>query len=374
MSMTPVERNYMPEERILGDRFIFVSYSHKEYERVSRDVADWNDKGVRIWFDRNMQPSDDWKKVANEKINHPNCVGVLFYNSDYSLASSACAEERRCTLARLGEGDFRYWFINKDEESTDNMARRAWGIANENGESNFLDRISDINKLFNDNILRIREIDDAGRDYLQCMIDMAEQVGAIDTERTIMKGFGKRALAESSIKRILLGRFIDKKQMLPIEHEQGVNRFVCGEQEYICYNDSVYSTKPLFWRFLYNKSDVAVLLCDEILLDAVGTEIDDRLAQLEGVIFSEKERNNISAVRLLTTEDIQAVQEHDKDLLSEESGRHYWINGAGLSEGWQMTCLGSHLNKKGFPSFNQKGVRPVIEIPTKNIESIAREE
>lgn len=73
--------------------YYFVSYSHKDYRLVYRDIFLLQDQGVNIWYDRGIPAGKDWQEVANRYIAPFSCKGVLFYLSEAALLSDAIEDE-----------------------------------------------------------------------------------------------------------------------------------------------------------------------------------------------------------------------------------------------------------------------------------------
>lgn len=76
--------------------YIFISYSHRDFKPVYSDLAFFsynNRKKVRFWYDEGLPAGDDWFLAANQKLNDPRCVGVVFYLSENFLRSSAVLRE-----------------------------------------------------------------------------------------------------------------------------------------------------------------------------------------------------------------------------------------------------------------------------------------
>ena len=361
--------NFMDESQILKGKFIFVSYSHHEKEIVERDVALLQKEGVRIWFDDNMEPSDDWREVASDKIEHPNCVGVLFYNSEYAFASSACELERQKTWERMkSEPDFKYWFTNVTNEDTNMYIGRAYQIAKDMallskavGES--------FNIYFNSNILYIKP-----EDLISYIVDVAKKTGAVDNEDLIIKNLKETGRIEEQRDLIKIGIFINDKYSVPAPHKEQLERFVYNNQELISINDVVYTTKPLYWELLYVKDDMAVLICNRVIAKVKGgDELTHYLHETLKIAFNEVEFNAIvNPPRLLNFKDIELLNSEGKGIPTVTEmpfgDIHYWIDEKGLLENWKMTCRNDIVYKKGFIISVEKGLRPVIEIPRSKIK------
>lgn len=369
--------DFMPQDEIIKGKFIFVSYSHHEMEMVRNDVVALHKKSVRIWFDDNLQPSDEWNAIAKSIIEHENCIGVLFYNSEYSFASTACNEERKYTIERRKRDvNFKYWFININDEETDILVGKAFPIAISKGISNFTKIISEyISPLFEENIIRINC---NGNDHLSSIYNLAQENYFVDNEFNAIKAMDSFNLVDRGTGLIQLGSFIGSKCEIPIAHEGDNECFFKEGKQYIIFENEIYYPQLLYWKLLYVKDSVAVLLCDSIVTKKQGgKDVDSFLTQeFYNIAFSESEKTVISTLpRLLLETDIANVD----GMLSlgfskntEFNMVHYWIKADGMLPNWQSTIFNKTLNKKGFIISVKKGVRPVIEIPIDKLNNIKR--
>ncbi len=86
---------YVPKEDST-DKYIFISYSHKDAKKVYFDLAYfmYNSKTrVRFWYDEGLKFGENWVKDAGVHLEDKNCVGVLFYLSENLLLSPAVFKE-----------------------------------------------------------------------------------------------------------------------------------------------------------------------------------------------------------------------------------------------------------------------------------------
>ena len=89
---------------------IFISYSHRDQrlaERLRDHLAPLKQRGlVRDWYDRKIEPGEDWSEVISEQLNASSLILML-------LSPSFCASEYingvevKQALARQARGDAR---------------------------------------------------------------------------------------------------------------------------------------------------------------------------------------------------------------------------------------------------------------------------
>ncbi len=76
-----------------NDSYYFVSYSHKDYKLVYKDILQLEALGINIWYDNEMHIGENWKDVAKLYISKFQCKGIIFYLTENSITSKACNEE-----------------------------------------------------------------------------------------------------------------------------------------------------------------------------------------------------------------------------------------------------------------------------------------
>ena len=75
------------------ENYYFVSYSHKDYKRVLKDILLLEELGVNIWYDKEMHIGENWQEIAQLYISKFQCSGVIFYLTENSISSPACNKE-----------------------------------------------------------------------------------------------------------------------------------------------------------------------------------------------------------------------------------------------------------------------------------------
>ena len=70
---------YLSNEGRLNDKYLFISYSHKESDDVYAVLEQLNKRGVNFWYDDGLDVGDVWNEKVEEIINNPDCVGALVF-------------------------------------------------------------------------------------------------------------------------------------------------------------------------------------------------------------------------------------------------------------------------------------------------------
>lgn len=85
----------LPPNPILkdGDKYFFICYSSLDFQSVYCDLIELYKRKVHYRYDRRLENDVNWEEQVKEKINDPDCVGVVFYISGSILNGSAVHKE-----------------------------------------------------------------------------------------------------------------------------------------------------------------------------------------------------------------------------------------------------------------------------------------
>lgn len=368
----------MTEEEILAGNFIFISYSHKDQDAVREDVEKLHARGVRVWFDVEMRLSDKWQTVAQEKIRHPNCKGVLFYNSKDAFLSDAIAKERALVQERKqADPDFGYWSINIDGKTIAEIYSTAMGAAPEKIPV-IMEKIwPTFNALFPSNdsesILYIKR--DGSQDWIERIYqEIALVKMLVDDVGLVEKEAEKENIRSRDTGCFTFGKYIDKRCYTPHPHNNPTERFTANGEEYISIDNQIYTLRPLRWNILYTKDDISVYLCTDIVDSCRGDALEDYLKTFKALAFADKQDFLNADPRLLTQSDVEKMPPEKASALAlsspTSSRKHWWIAEKGLLENWKKTYYNNREHKNGFVASVEKGVRPVVEISNKHLSKL----
>ena len=74
----------------MGD-YVFISYSHKDSDRIHPLIRRMIDDGIGIWYDNGIDPGTEWDE--NIAMHLQECTGIIAFLSDNYLASDNCRDE-----------------------------------------------------------------------------------------------------------------------------------------------------------------------------------------------------------------------------------------------------------------------------------------
>lgn len=74
-----------------SDKFIFISYAHKDADMVFPILSRLQADGYRFWFDSGIDPGTEWDEFIAKTINNSDYF-IAFISKNY-LASDNCKDE-----------------------------------------------------------------------------------------------------------------------------------------------------------------------------------------------------------------------------------------------------------------------------------------
>lgn len=71
--------------------YVFISYSHRDSEKVLDVLTELNQRKLRLWYDEGIPAGSDWPKTIETHMRE--CAAVLFFLSASALRSPNCYSE-----------------------------------------------------------------------------------------------------------------------------------------------------------------------------------------------------------------------------------------------------------------------------------------
>ena len=84
-----------------NEPYIFISYSHKDSDRVLPIIRGLQAKGFRVWYDSGIEAGTEWPEFIAEKLRASNCV--IAFLSPHAASSHNCRREINFAIARNKE-------------------------------------------------------------------------------------------------------------------------------------------------------------------------------------------------------------------------------------------------------------------------------
>jgi hypothetical protein len=99
---------------VKNEKKIFLSYAHKDKAIADQVYVELNDKGYRVFWDRDIRPGESWQDAIQENINSSDVVIVLL--SDSFLKNSESFELSRAFSDTCKKRNINTFCLNIDEK------------------------------------------------------------------------------------------------------------------------------------------------------------------------------------------------------------------------------------------------------------------
>ena len=371
-------RDYKPEL----DKFLFVSYSHRDSAFVYADLFKLYENGLRYWYDHNIESGEEWDAVAAEKIQDPNCMGVIFFVSENTFVSSAVEQEVRLfNKVRSVRSDFILKIVSIRNRSMMEIVRDVFlglnGKDSKEIEAFFpQERLLCMIQTFKSNAIYVgkRSVDDF--EHLERILSELEgekdlfftddsRIGLLLDHGIVSNDGDKYSMTLGMYPQV---RASDVK--CPISN--GV--FTIGGSRYLAVDWVPYEFTPIEWYVAALDGDKATLVAKNCLDYMAGGGLDKWLnSTFVEMAFSDSDHEKlVSPVSVLSKESLKRFSsgigaadcsEYSNDKLSHSSLVLIWLSDDVPNTRKKACCtLTNTVIDKGLPVVSLGGVRPVVEI------------
>lgn len=373
--------SHYTKEEIVQDSFLFVSYKSEDKDIVF-DVLDFLiEDGVRLWFDADLVIGNKWTEVVRDLICHPNCCGVIFFNSVESFKSEPVFYERRYTREKIEackntDKPFCIFPVNIGQPSTMLLLKAVFASLPDDRkeiERSFpLEYLGDITSLFGNDIIYCYADPNCVDEYKQRLYDNISKALPSVIDKTVLPPTG----ANSSRSGIELGiRKSTPTGKLPSWMLSEDKRLSYKGEDFIVSGGVAYSTRKISWQQLYfDKDNVYFISRDIVDTRNGGAPLNDWLkGEFMSFTFSEEERSRIKEIRLLAEGDIGRIKKADFFVFSDGYGAesHWWIDSITAGALQKVIKKTGAVYSSGYNFRTKKsGVRPVICISRDYIKEL----
>lgn len=94
-----------------SEPYIFISYAHRDADKVWPILDKLNDSGYRIWYDDGIDAGSEWPAYIEDHLNR--CAAVISFITPRSVNSSNCRKEITYALAK--QKSFVYVMLEETE-------------------------------------------------------------------------------------------------------------------------------------------------------------------------------------------------------------------------------------------------------------------
>ena len=99
-------KTYLDRRGRKSNKYVFISYSHRDKGYVFPMLQLLYDAGVDYWYDKELNDGEVWNEEIHEIITSSDCVGTIFFLSENAILSNAVCQEVRASVLRIVEHEF----------------------------------------------------------------------------------------------------------------------------------------------------------------------------------------------------------------------------------------------------------------------------
>ena len=85
-----------------SENYAIISYSRRDTEAVKHELETYDANNICYWFDKSMMGGESYESQFFEKLENPNCKGIIFFMSEEFLLSQPCGREMEHFLNKYG--------------------------------------------------------------------------------------------------------------------------------------------------------------------------------------------------------------------------------------------------------------------------------
>ena len=86
-------KTYLDRRGRKSNKYVFISYSHRDKGYVFPMLQLLYDAGVDYWYDKELNDGEVWNEEIHEIITSSDCVGTIFFLSENAILSNAICQE-----------------------------------------------------------------------------------------------------------------------------------------------------------------------------------------------------------------------------------------------------------------------------------------
>ena len=363
-------------ELIEKGKFLMISYRSIDSHIVLEDIRQMQALGLRIWYDAAMELGDNWKHVAERIIKHPNCAGVIFYNSENSFVSKPCflergwAREQSAVMKEKGE-PYIYFSVNIGGRSTNEIIRDTYLRAGEGDIENVFpfEYLQDIVDMFTEDVICVRRTGTA-KDTAEIIYKKTRRLGVVDDEEVVLEGLEKKGIivTEENNKVLYCGSYPREIADVDVSHKNlGKEWFTERGLQYRYLNGKYYRCEPIRFVYIGKTEEGLRFMADRVLFSSTAEEARMNLDLFTQYAFrNAKKAFPVGTAVLPTAEEYLAYRERfdavTKTTDFAEKQMRFWLSDRGKGgRALQMNVNESMtVNERGFNKKFKLGVRPVV--------------
>lgn len=322
------------------DKFVFISYSHQDKEKVYADLNWLYERRLNFWYDKKLNVGDIWNEKALERIESENCLGAILFLSPSSAKSEAVNKELN-KLKQLEKAIFPV--IVGDEENLSGVLRSAYLSFGEMKDGEIEEKFPA------ERVKELIEAVSASRIFVKRSADGFEKLIASLKDRS------EELFADDELAR---ERFVSAARSQD-------DVFTLGEYPSVRSDDD-FNAEPLKWRIVGNDHRYVFALSEKTIDACKRGEIEQRLEEIKNAAFGEF-AEAVASVSLPENGLLSLRGEMTDFAAARRKNSFFTFNWAKKGEEFEL-CQNGEVVK--IASVDEGGIRPLIAIDIKKFDAL----
>ncbi len=291
--------------------FVFISYSHGDYNEVFSNLKVLDDNNMNYWVDKELLAGDKWDETVLNVINHCRCKGAVLFLSPNYLKSEATEKEIEYCFEKKKKDNFVVSIVSINNRSVLGNIGLVFNSM-QNAKDDEIqkvfpqERIYTITKYLEKNVLYTPNLVNCDADSKKKFIGaFRKNVGSVfDDSKTYHK-----MLAEKNNVRNVDGVNEMEFGVCPMARTDSDGYLACEGYNTIkgklVYKrkEQVYSVQSVKWKVADINENEIVLLADTALFFTQPNTLDRFLGKDALLKFDEAYSEAINEICLFNTED-----------------------------------------------------------------------
>lgn len=323
-----------------SDRYMFVSYAHKDSESVYSDLDVLYKNCLNYWYDKKLSVGDKWDETVESIVKDPQCAGIILYFSPDTVMSAACEEELLIykELVKSGRKDFRLIPVSVNGTSVNATVRDAYIACAQLGPSELETklpptRVKTVLDTLNSNLLYLEK-----KENCQHIPRLIEQLKSYDenlfcSDDVALDKLSRLPISseENGLSILRVGTYPQEKSEICCAIMNGVKENSRGR---FTIKDRIgYLHNPVRWVIVRNDNSTAVALSECVLDKCSYKNLGTFCEEMKKVLFADSPEiaDCIESIDIPSLEDLKEFAQKISPEEESEYSKSYPKNGL-----WQM--------------------------------------
>lgn len=266
------------------DKYMFVSYAHKDADIVYSDLHVLYNNCLNYWYDKKLSVGDEWDREVEEIIRDEQCAGIILFFSPDMVKSKACEKELQIykDIVINKKKQFKLIPISITGNSVNATVRDAYVSCSELSQAELdnvlpAERVKNIFENVSSSVLYLNRAENGF--YLTKLIEILKDYdeNLFCSDDVALDKLARLPIVskENNVSFIRLGIYPQEKVEGDFAIQNGVKDYADGKLT--IKNGVGYKHSAVRWIIIKNDNQKAMAIAEYVLDKCKGTEIQEYL-------------------------------------------------------------------------------------------------